>query len=78
MIIEASITVQRNDVLTAKKRAAVLQKVSDIITIPAVVGVLITEEAKAETDMLFIEYNPGDQFTPADSAADAETDGAPA
>ena len=45
VIIEASITVQRSDVLTAKKRAAVLQKVSGVMTIPAVVGVLITEEA---------------------------------
>ena len=78
VIIEASITVQRSDVLTAKKRAAVLQKVSDIITIPAVIGVIITEEAKAEKDVLFIEYNPRDQFSPADGDADAERDGAPA
>ena len=67
LIIEASITVQRGDVLTAKKRAAVLQKVSDIITIPVVVGVLITEEARAEAPeggVLFIQYNPGEGVQP--------------
>ncbi len=73
MIIEASITVQGSDVLTAKKRAAVLQKVSGVITIPAVVGVLITEEARAaapERGVLFIQYNPREEFSPADVGAD--------
>ena len=73
VIIEASITVQESDVLTAKKRAAVLQKTSDIVTIPVVVGVLITEEARAATeeeDVLFIPDNPGEEFSPADVGAD--------
>ena len=66
MIIEASITAQASDVLTAKKRAELLHRVSGIITLPAVAGVLITEEARAEApegDVLFIEYNPGGQFS---------------
>ena len=47
VIIEASITVQRSDVLTARRRAELLHRVSGVITIPAVAGVLITEEARA-------------------------------
>ena len=73
MIIEASITVQRSDVLTAKKRAAVLQKVSDIITIPVVVGVLITKEARAEApEGEFCSSNTTSvkEFSPADVGAD--------
>ena len=67
VIIETSTTVQESDVLTAKKRAAVLQKASDIVTIPVVVGVLITAEARAATeeeDVLFIPYNPGEGVQP--------------
>ena len=73
MIIEAPITVQGNDASTAKRRAEVLRKISDIITIPVVIGVIITEEAKAaaqEGSVLFIQYNPGEEFSPADVGAD--------
>lgn len=67
VIIEASITAQESDVLTARRRAELLHRVSGIPTIPAVVSVLITEEAveaAPEADILFIEYNPGGRFTP--------------
>ena len=73
MIIEASITVQRSDVLTARRRAELLHRVSGVITIPAVAGVLITEEARAaapEGGVLFIQYNPREEFSPADVGAD--------
>ena len=73
VIIEASITAQESDVLTAKRRGAVLQKVSGVTTIPAVVSVLITDEAveaAPQGDVLFIQYNPGEEFSPADVGAD--------
>ena len=70
VIIEASITVEESDVSTAKIRAEILQKVSGITTIPVVVGVIITEEATAaaqEGGVRFIQYNPGEQFSPAEA-----------
>ena len=73
VIIEASITVQEGDVLTAKRRAEMLQRVSGTATIPVVVGVVITEEARSlpeGKDVLFIPYNPGEEFSPADVGAD--------
>ena len=70
MIVEASITVQEGDVLTAKRRAEMLQRVSGTTTVPMVVGVVITEEARTlagAKDVLFIPYNPGEQFSPAEA-----------
>ena len=44
-----------------------------VTTIPAVVSVLITDEAveaAPQGDVLFIQYNPGEEFSPADVGAD--------
>ena len=68
IVAETSITVQKRDVTAARRRAEILQRFSNITTIPAVFGVLITGEARAEApegDVLFVQYNPGGQFSPA-------------
>ena len=74
ILAEASITVLTADVETAVRRAEVLRKITGTRTVPAVIGVRITENARdaaSPGEVIFIQYDPGQWFNP--SGAGTET-----
>jgi tetrahydromethanopterin S-methyltransferase subunit G len=67
ILAEASITVLTADVETAVRRAEVLRKITGTRTVPAVIGVRITEDARnaaSHGEVIFVQYDPGQWFNP--------------
>ena len=65
ILAEASVTVLTADVETAVRRAEVLRKITGTRTVPAVIGVRITENARdaaSPGEVIFIQYDPGQWF----------------